>query len=147
MYTNKKTGSFRNCHRMSLQHNSHHAPSQLGFDDPILSYSYSIMMHHPTSSPSSYILAITEHSCCNMMHHPTSSYIIAITEHSCCKMIHHPTSSPSSYIIAITEQSCSNMMHHPTSSPSSNIMAIVCIHAATLSISLHHLCHPTLWPS
>ena len=92
---NKRNGSFRNCHHMSLQHNNHHAPSQLIFDDHIVVYSHSIMMHHPTSSPSSNIMAITQYSCHNMMHQPASSpsyYIMAIVSihaATCCIILHH----------------------------------------------------------
>ena len=102
-----------------------------------------------------YIISIIQHygkrkqSCCNMMHHPTSSascyFIATVSIHAATWSIivhhlHYPTlwplsaiilqHYPSVYIISIIQhygnnkQSYCNMMHHPTSSLSSNIMAI-----------------------
>ena len=88
-----------------------------------------------------------------MLQHAASPYIISIIQHygnrkqSCCNMMHHPTSSPTSNVTSIRKHSGCNMIHHPTLSPSSNIIAIVSIDAATGCITLYHLHHPTLWTS
>ena len=122
-------------------------------------YIISIMLHN----------GHCQHSCCNMIHHHTSSLssnIIAIVSNHAatwCITLHHlhqatlwplqaflQQHDASLYIISIIQhygkrkQSCCNRMHHPTSSPSCYFIATVSIHAATLSIILHHLHHPTL---
>ena len=85
-----------------------------------------------------------------MMQHDTSPYIISIIQHYShhrAFVVQHDTSP---YIISIIQHYSHHrafmVQHdHPTSSPSCYIMATVSIHAATLSIILHHLHHPTLW--
>ena len=101
------------------------------------SYIYTIIMCHPTSTPSYSI-------------HTASPYIISITQHYSHHRAFMLQYDASPYIISIIQHYSHHrafmVQHdHPTSSPSCYIMATVSIHAATLSIILHHLHHPTLW--